>query len=88
MSKRGQTMTIVRLRRKLDSETLHIPELKSFLGKTVNIVIQEEPTPQVASGTGDWDALERAADNMEGYDFDAVSEQREFDRQHAEEHLP
>ena len=65
-------MTIVRLRRELDSETLHIPELKSFLGKTVDIIIQEEPALQVVAGTGDWDALERAADEMEGYDFDAV----------------
>ena len=81
-------MTIVRLRRKLDSETLHIPELKSFLGKTVDIIIEEGIAPQVTSGTGDWAALEAAADDLEGYDFDAVREQREFDRRHAEDHLP
>jgi hypothetical protein len=81
-------MNVIRLRRKLDSEILHIPELKSFLGKTVDIIIQEELAPQVAPGTGDWEALARAADEMEGYDFDSVSEQREFDRQHAEDHLP
>jgi hypothetical protein len=81
-------MTIVRLRRKLDSETLHIPELKSFLGKTVDIIIEEGLAPQVTPGTGDWDALEAAADDLEGYDFDAVGEQREYDREHAEDHLP
>jgi hypothetical protein len=81
-------MTLVRLRRKLDSETLHIPELKPFLGKTVEIIIQEEPAPQVSPGTSDWDALERAVEEVEGYDFDAVSAQREFDRLHAGDHLP
>ena len=42
-------MTTVRLRRKLESETLHLPELKPLIGKTVQIIVVEEPaTP--ASG--------------------------------------
>jgi hypothetical protein len=81
-------MTVVRLRRKLDSDTLHIPELKPFLGKTVDIVIREESTPLVTTGSGDWKALEDAANELENYDFDAVREQRELDRRHAEDQLP
>jgi hypothetical protein len=35
-------MNAVRIRRKLDSETLHLPELKPLLGKLVKITIEEE----------------------------------------------
>ena len=41
-------MTAVRLRRKLDSETLHLPELKPLLGKMVEITVQEESRPSSA----------------------------------------
>jgi hypothetical protein len=32
---------MVRIRRKLDSETLYLPELRPLIGKTVEIIIQE-----------------------------------------------
>ena len=35
-------MAPIRIRKRIDSETLHLPELKPFLGKTVEIVVQEE----------------------------------------------
>jgi hypothetical protein len=78
-------MKTVRLRRVLDSDTLHLPELKPFIGKTVEITIRDEATPVVTPGTGDWSAWEEAADDLEGYDFDAVRAQREYDLRHAEE---
>jgi hypothetical protein len=82
-------MNAVRIRRKLDSETLVLPELKPLIGKTVEIIVLEEAGP-VASGTGDWAAAAQAAQELRdsGYDFDAWRRQREFDLQHAHDHLP
>jgi hypothetical protein len=37
---------MVKLRRKLDSETLYLPELKQFIGRTVEITV-EEHLPEV-----------------------------------------
>jgi hypothetical protein len=39
-------MNPVRIRRKLDSETLHLPEIKPFIGKMVEISV-EELAPEV-----------------------------------------
>jgi hypothetical protein len=33
---------MLRLRRKLDSETLHLPELKPLIGRTVEITVEEQ----------------------------------------------
>lgn len=83
-------MNAIRIRKQLDSETLHLPELKPLIGKTVDIIIQEEPPPTIAPGTGDWDAAARAAQELRetGYDFDAWRAQREYDLKHARDHLP
>lgn len=35
-------MNAIRIRRRVDSETLHLPELKDLVGKTVEIIILEE----------------------------------------------
>ncbi|HKI30747.1 MAG TPA: hypothetical protein VKA46_02560 [Gemmataceae bacterium] len=35
-------MNAIRIRKKLDSDTLHLPELQSLVGKTVEIIILEE----------------------------------------------
>ena len=48
-------MTAIRIRRKLDSDTLHLPELKPLIGKTVEIVVQEEAEPRVPASP--YDAL-------------------------------
>ncbi len=37
-------MNAIRIRKKLDSETLYLPELRSLLGKTVEITVREEST--------------------------------------------
>ena len=83
-------MDTVRIRRKLESETLHLPELKPLIGKNVEIIIQEEQIPTIIRGTGDWQAAARAAQELResGYDFDAWRAQREYDVQHAKDHLP
>jgi len=35
---------MIHIHRKLDSETLHLPELKPLIGKTVEITIEEKPS--------------------------------------------
>ena len=79
-------MTTIRIKRTLDSETLHLPELRPLLGKEVEIIVRDQSA--VLPGTGDWAALEEAAQDLEGYDFDAWRRQREYDLRHATDHLP
>jgi len=81
-------MNAVRIRRKLDSDTLYLPELKPLIGKNVEIIVLEESAPAILPGTGDWDAAMKAVAELEDYDFDAFSKQREYDLQHAKDHLP
>ena len=82
-------MNAIRIRKKLDSDTLHLPELRPLLGKTVEIIVlEEEESPGIRPGTGDWDAAARAVRELEDYDFDAWREQREYDLKHANDHLP
>jgi hypothetical protein len=80
---------MVRILRKLDSETLYLPELKPLIGKTVEIIIKEEARPEITPGTGDWAAAEHACQRLRqsGYDFDAWRLQREHDIQHAHDHI-
>jgi hypothetical protein len=81
---------MVRILRTLDSETLYLPELKSMIGKTVEIIVKEESRPEITPGTGDWVSAERAAQHLRqsDYDFDAWRQQRDFDIQHAYDHIP
>lgn len=80
-------MNAVRIHRKLESDTLHLPELRPLIGKAVEIIILEEPTPAITPGTGDWDAAMKAARELDDYDFDAFRKQRDYDLQHAKDHL-
>jgi hypothetical protein len=85
----GNPMNAIRIRKKLDSDTLHLPELRPLLGRTVEIIVlEEESTPAIRPGTGDWDAAARAARELADYDFDAWREQREYDRKHTDDRLP
>ena len=79
-------MNAVTIRMKIESETLHLPELKPLIGKAVEIVVREEPV--TAASVADWDAAMQAARELEGYDFDAWRQQRDVDRVHATDHLP
>jgi hypothetical protein len=81
---------MVRILRKLDSETLYLPELRPLIGKSVEIIVREEAVSEIAPGTGDWDAAQRAAQNLRetGYDFDAWREQRELDLRCAQNDVP
>jgi hypothetical protein len=84
-------MNAIRIRKKIESETLCLPELKPLVGRTVEIlVLEEEGCSNIRPGTGDWEAAEKAAQELRetGYEFDAWRAQREFDVKHANDHLP
>jgi hypothetical protein len=82
-------MASIRIHRRLDSETLYLPELKPLIGRVVEIVVSEENhVAGVQPGTGDWDAAAQAVRELTDYDFDAWREQREYDRGHANDYLP
>lgn len=79
-------MVAIRIRRKLDSETLHLPELRPLLGREVEIYVHEVQPATAVPGTGDWDAAARASQELRetDYDFDAWRSQRDYDlRQNA-----
>ena len=82
-------MNAIRLRRKIETDTLHLPELKPLIGKNVEIIVLDDTGPNVIPGTGDWDSALTAAEDLRnsGYDFDAWSRQREYDLQHAKDHI-
>ena len=81
-------MHAIRIRKKLESETLSLAELKPLIGKTVEIVVWSEPTEETAVAAERWDAAIHAAEELENYNFDACKLQREYDLLHAHDHLP
>lgn len=72
-------MSAIHIRRKLDSDTLHLPELQPLIGKTVEIIVREEAEPGAVEGR--WKALLDAA-GEDLIDPDVYKQYREFDRQH------
>jgi hypothetical protein len=76
-------MDAIRIETTLDSETLYLPQLKPFLGKNVEIVVQEVDALRVLPATQDLPAMQAAAEELENYDFDAWSEAREAEMQRA-----
>jgi hypothetical protein len=48
-------MAAVRVLKQIDSETVHLPELRPFLGKLVEIVVTE--TPEDRRGTSVYDSF-------------------------------
>jgi hypothetical protein len=49
-------MNAIHIRKQLDSDTIYLPELKPFIGKTVEIVVREDVSP-IANGSKDFTAL-------------------------------
>ena len=79
-------MNAIRIRKRLDSDTLHLPELKGMVGKVVEIIILEEPSPSAAATkdpgcfaalppreTFDSKALEALRPNLTAEQFEALS---------------
>lgn len=78
----------IRIHRELDSETLYLPEIRPLIGKSVEIIVREEPTAAAARDAVDWDTAIKAAEAVEDYDFDALNRQHAYDLRHAKDHLP
>jgi HEPN domain-containing protein len=68
--KERNAMSSITIRTKIESETIHLPELKPLIGKQVKIIIHEVSV----AGSGDWDAALQAARKLENYDFSAWQE--------------
>jgi hypothetical protein len=85
-------MNAIRIRTRLESDSLHLPQLKPLIGRTVEITVAaEEPAAELAPGHGNWDAAAQAARELSAsgsFDFDAVKQLDEIDLRHASDHLP
>ena len=83
-------MQALRIRRHLESET--IPELLPWVGRKVEIIVLDDSaspvTPGIKPGTGDWEAMRAAVEQIQDYDFDAIKDQFACDIEHANDHLP
>ena len=85
-------MNAIRIRKTIDSETLYLPELKEMLGRTVEIIVLEEPGVAVlptgfVPGNGDWNVLLAAVQQLQDYDYQAQVDQDACDLRDAEERL-
>jgi hypothetical protein len=81
----GRAMSAISIRKKIDSETLYLPELRPLIGKTVEIIVTEQPLAEESAER--WQAL-REIVGEDLIDPEVYKRQREFDRQHANDHLP
>jgi hypothetical protein len=73
-------MNAIRVRKKIDSETVHLPELRPFVGKTVEIIVREDLAAP-ASTEEDWEAWFASAAKAP-VDPELYKQYREFDRRH------
>lgn len=84
-------MNAIHIRTRLESDTPHLPELKTLIGKTVEItVVEYDPANDLAPGHGNWNAVAQAARELvagNGFDFEALRQQNEIDLAHSKDHL-
>ena len=71
-------MNAVRIRKRVDSETLHLPELREMMGKDVEIIVFEDKSAP-KDQPQDLSALEAIAGNID-LDFDAIQQLREISK--------
>ena len=81
-------MATVRTQRQIDSATLALPELQPLLGKNVEIIVREQNGVTISRGSGNWKALQAAAEQLDDYDFDTWQRQRDYDQQNTAEPQP
>lgn len=67
-------MNAIRIHKRLDSETLHLPELREMIGREVEIIVIEEK-PTITPGQGDFSLLEELA-GKDVVDPDALEQLR------------
>jgi hypothetical protein len=75
---RMTNMSEIRVRRKIESETIHLPELKPLLGKTVEIIVLEEAASEAGSPDR-WQPLINAA-AKDLVDPEVYKKYRDFDQ--------
>jgi hypothetical protein len=46
---RGPPASAIRIHKTLDSDTLHVPELRPYIGRTMEIVVEDAPPDRVAA---------------------------------------
>ena len=82
-------MSAIRIRKTIESDTVTLPELKPFIGRTVEIAIEEHPvtTQAFIPGTGDWDEVLAASQNLKDYDYQAQIDQDACDLRDLKERL-
>ena len=78
-------MNSIRIKRKIESETLTLPEVKPFVGREVEIQISE--APRMPATMADWDAYFAKYGPDTELDPEIYKRQREFDRLHANDHI-
>ena len=81
-------MATVQIKKPIDSATLTLPVLQPIVGNAVEFVRRERNGVVVTAGSGDWKALEVAASQLDGYDFEAWRQQRSHDQRDETEMLP
>lgn len=77
-------MAAIRIRTKIESENLVLPELKPFLGKVVEIQVSEEEAPGVVDA---WTLAEQAVNELAEYDFEALECQQQLDTRQSSNRL-
>ena len=56
-------MSAIRIRKTLDSDTLHVPELRAYIGRTVEIVVEDPPPDPATEAARVREILARIAAN-------------------------
>ena len=67
---------VLKIRRHLDSETLHVPELRDLIGKDVEITVTETTPQQLPPHLAE---LEKMAGKID-LDFEAIEKMREISK--------
>jgi hypothetical protein len=70
-------MNAVRIRKRVDSETIHLPELRPMIGKEVEIIVLEEQSTSVPGQ--DFSKLDEIAGKID-LDDDAINRLREISK--------
>jgi len=73
-------MDVIRIHTRIDSETLHLPELRPLIGKAVEITVREE-LPTAPAREEDWEAFFTAA-GKDLLDPEVSKRYREYDQRH------
>jgi virulence-associated protein VagC len=72
-------MIAIRIETTISSETLHLPQLKPLMGKSVEIIVREKAAVVVTPPRSDWESVEAAVLGLVDYDFHAYRQAREME---------